>query len=418
MLAYHAVLRGISARPKVLARFSSCILFTWGELREMKIGILTQPLHTNYGGLLQAFALQKYLRDMGHEVLTVDYSRKPRAWLAPYRLARRCVAKFVLRRNISLFPKPLPLGAGKFTRRFIEENIRTTKKIFAPARERDFAEYEFEAFVVGSDQTWRPAYSPHMPTFFLDFLGDDTGTRRVAYASSFGKDEWEFTPEMTKICAPLAKKFHAISVREDSGVSLCEKYLGVSAEHVIDPTMLLSKEDYCEIVARDEERGLLEKRISEKRLLAYVLDEAPEKRAVINSGAGTLGLMPEEIMPKQEEISSGAKAYPPVSAWLRGFRDAEFVVTDSFHGCVFSIIFNKPFIAIGNASRGMSRFRSLLKTFGLENRLVLLDANSAALRERVFALIPEKIDWDTVNALRSREQSRSREFLEKSLKNN
>ena len=61
----------------------------------MKIGILTQPLHTNYGGLLQAFALQKYLRDMGHEVLTVDYSRKPRAWLAPYRLARRCVAKCV-----------------------------------------------------------------------------------------------------------------------------------------------------------------------------------------------------------------------------------------------------------------------------------------------------------------------------------
>lgn len=384
----------------------------------MKIGILTQPLHTNYGGLLQAFALQKYLRDMGHEVLTVDYSRKPRAWLAPYRLARRCAAKFLLRRNVALFPKPLPQGAGKLTRRFIEENIRTTKKIFAPARERNFAEYGFEAFVVGSDQTWRPAYSPYMPTFFLDFLGNDTGTRRVAYASSFGKDEWEFTPEMTKICAPLARKFHAISVREDSGVSLCEKYLGVSAEHVIDPTMLLSKEDYCEIVERDEDCEFLEKRASAKRLFAYVLDEAPEKRAVINSGAGTLGLIVEEIMPKREEISSGAKAYPPVSAWLRGFRDAEFVVTDSFHGCVFSIIFNKPFIAIGNASRGMSRFRSLLKTFGLENRLVLLEANSAALRERVFALISEKIDWDKVNTLRSREQSRSREFLEKSLKNN
>ena len=72
----------------------------------MKIGILTQPLHTNYGGLLQAFALQKYLRDMGHEVLTVDYSRKSRAWLVPYRLARRCVAKFLLRRNVALFPKP------------------------------------------------------------------------------------------------------------------------------------------------------------------------------------------------------------------------------------------------------------------------------------------------------------------------
>lgn len=384
----------------------------------MKIGILTQPLHTNYGGLLQAFALQKYLRYMGHEVLTVDYSRKPRAWLAPYRLARRCVAKFVLRRSISLFPKPHSQGAGKFTRRFIEENIRTTEKIFAPARKRDFAGYGFEAFVVGSDQTWRPAYSPYMPTFFLDFLGNDTGTRRVAYASSFGKDEWEFTPEMTTICAPLAKKFHAISVREDSGVSLCKKYFGVSAEHVIDPTMLLSKENYCEIVARDEKRGLLEKRISGKRLFVYVLDEAPEKKTLISEVAGTLCLIIEEIMPKQEEIASGAKAYPPVSAWLRGFRDAEFVVTDSFHGCVFSIIFNKPFIAIGNASRGMSRFRSLLKMFSLENRLVLVDADSANLRERVSSLVSEKINWETINAICSREQSRSREFLEKFLKNN
>lgn len=381
----------------------------------MKIGILTQPLHTNYGGLLQAFALQKYLRDMGHEVLTVDYENKPKMWLFPYRLARRCVTKFVLRRNITLFPKPITQGTGKFTQRFIEENIRTTKKIFAPARERDFAEYGFEAFVVGSDQTWRPAYSPYMPTFFLDFLGNNTGTRRVAYASSFGKDEWEFTPAMTKICAPLAKKFHAISVREDSGVSLCEKYLGVSAEHVIDPTMLLSKEDYCEIVARDEERGNLEKRDPAKRLFAYVLDEAEEKRTLIHIVAGTLGLTPEEIMPSREDLTAGKEVFPPVSAWLRGFRDAEFVVTDSFHGCVFSIIFNKPFIAIGNASRGMSRFRSLLKMFGLENRLVSTGENSANLRERVSPLISEKIDWGAVNALRSCEQSRSREFLENAL---
>lgn len=381
----------------------------------MKIGILTQPLHTNYGGLLQAFALQKYLRDMGHEALTVDYSRKPRAWLAPYRLARRCVAKFVLRRNIALFPKSIQQGVGKNTQRFVEENIRTTKKIWAPARKRDFAEYDFDAFVVGSDQTWRPAYSPYMPTFFLDFLGEDKKTRRIAYASSFGKDEWEFSPEMTKICAPLAKKFHAISVREDSGVELCENYLGVSAEHVIDPTMLLSKEDYCAIVERDEERGFLEKRSSGNHLFAYVLDEAPEKKSLIADVAKQLGLSVEEIMPKREALQSGKASYPPVSAWLRGFRDAEFVVTDSFHGCVFSIIFNKPFIAIGNAGRGMSRFHSLLKMFGMEDRLVLLKEGKGDLNGRISSLVVEKIDWEQINAARSKEQSRSRMFLKEAL---
>ena len=381
----------------------------------MKIGILTQPLHTNYGGLLQAFALQKYLRDMGHEVLTVDYSRKPRAWLSPYRLARRCVAKFVLRRKIALFPKSIQQGVGKNTQRFVEENIRTTKKIWAPARKRDFAEYDFDAFVVGSDQTWRPAYSPYMPTFFFDFLGEDKKTRRIAYASSFGKDEWEFSPEMTKICTPLAKKFHAISVREDSGVELCENYLGVSAEHVIDPTMLLSKEAYCAIVGCDEERGFLEKRSPEKRLFAYVLDEDSGKKSMISDVATQLGLSVEEIMPKREALQSGKASYPPVSAWLRGFRDAEFVVTDSFHGCVFSIIFNKPFIAIGNAGRGMSRFHSLLKMFGMEDRLVLLKEGDEDLEGRILSLVAKKIDWEQINAARAKERSRSHMFLKESL---
>ena len=416
MVAYCSVSRSRLAAPKCLARFASCVLFAWGGLRDMRLGILTQPLHTNYGGLLQAFALQKYLRDeLEHDVLTVDYTRKPKAWLAPYRVARRCVAKFLKRRKIALFPTPISQGVGKFTQRFIDENIRTTKKIFAPARELDFAEYGFEAFFVGSDQTWRPAYSPYMPTFFFDFLGEDKKTRRIAYASSFGKDEWEFSPEMTKICAPLAKKFHAISVREDSGISLCEKYLGVNAEHVIDPPMLLSQEDYCAVVERDEARGFLEKRVPAKRLFAYVLDEAPEKKVLIASVAESLGLELDEIMPKREELASGAKAYLPVSAWLRGFRDAGFVVTDSFHGCVFSIIFNKNFIAIGNALRGMSRFHSLLKMFGLGNRLLILDEN-LNVRDRIPELLSENIDWEKINAIRSHEQARARQFLGNALK--
>ena len=203
-------------------------------------------------------------------------------------------------------------------------------------------------------------------------------------------------------------------MREDSGGELCKKYLGVSAAHVIDPTMLLSKEDYCKIIERDESRGFLEPRVSEKRLFAYVLDEAPEKKSLIADVATQLGLSVEEIMPKREALQSGKASYPPVSAWLRGFRDAEFVVTDSFHGCVFSIIFNKPFIAIGNAGRGMSRFHSLLKMFGLENRLLILDEN-LNVRERIPALLSENIDWEKINTIRSREQYHSREFLEKAL---
>lgn len=382
----------------------------------MKIGILTQPLHTNYGGLLQAFALQKFLRDMGHDVLTVDYpDRRARIFLRPYFFARRCVGKFLLGRGGSLFSKRLAASAGAAMRRFVEENIRTTNRIFAPARKKDFARYGFDAFVVGSDQVWRPAYSPHMPTFFLDFLGDDARTRRVAYAASFGKDIWEFSPELTAQCVPLAKKFHAISVREDSGIALCEKFLGVRAEHVLDPTMLLNAADYAAIVERDETRGFLEKRPAAHRLFAYILDDSPEKRATVAGTAAALGLDADEIMPSPEALRCGTAKFPPVSAWLRGFRDSEFVVTDSFHGCVFSIVFNRPFVAIGNAGRGMSRFLSLLKMFDLETRL-LTTTDGDALVAGARRLASEAIPWERVNASRAAARERSREFLENALR--
>lgn len=384
----------------------------------MKIGILTLSLHTNYGGLLQAFATQKILKNLGHDAITIAYNRRSK-----FRRVRmvlqfiwRCRQKFLLGRNVTLYPWRAEERAQANTRRFVEENIRLTEKIFAPARAKDFALYGFDAFVVGSDQVWRPAYSPCMPTFFLNFLDDeDSKTRRVAYAASFGKDEWEFSPEETRIFSKLAKKFHAISVREDSGVALCEKFLGVRATHVLDPTLLLDASDYEEIIARDEARGFLEKRVPARRLFAYVLDRSPEKTALVSETAATLGLEVDEISsPTGEEYRAGTAIFPPVSAWLRGFRDAEFVVTDSFHGCVFSIIFKRPFIAVGNAGRGLSRFVSLLKKFGLEERLVLFE-NGENAKIDALALAQRGVDWAHVSEILVAERSRALNFLSQAL---
>ena len=100
---------------------------------------------------------------------------------------------------------------------------------------------------------------------------------------------------------------------------------------------------------------------------------------------------------------------PLVEQWLCSFRDANFIITDSFHGCVFSIIYNKPFIAIGNKSRGLSRFTSLLKLFGLEGRLV------DCLSEVNEDVVNMNIDWRKVNAILKDEQRRSRKFLKENL---
>lgn len=336
----------------------------------MKIGILTLPFNTNYGGILQAYALQTVLERMGHEVCLIEKRRQP--YRLPLKKAPLVYAKRILKniagRSFPIFyerklNREEPLER-QFTNAFIDRYIR--RRVV-----EDFTEIQpsdFDAFVVGSDQVWRPIYFRQIEHAYLDFT-DGWSVKRVAYAASFGTDEWEYTSGQTKRCAALLKQFDAVSVREDSGVDLCRERFCVSAEHVLDPTMLLSREDYIKLFEAAETPA------SPGNLLCYVLDQTPEKTAIINKVAGERGLVPFNVKSTSDDINAplADRIQPPVEQWLRGFYDAEFVVTDSFHACVFSILFGKPFLAISNAGRGMSRFTSLLSMFGLEDRLVTED---------------------------------------------
>ncbi|MDR1497066.1 MAG: polysaccharide pyruvyl transferase family protein, partial [Puniceicoccales bacterium] len=206
-----------------------------------RIAILTHSLHTNYGGLLQAFALQHVLRDMGHDVKTVwhDGERKSGA-----REHFRWLQKLWLRHALRMPPELWRPGRSPFIRRhtdrFILKNIAVSKRIFL----QDIAELKpegFDAWIVGSDQVWSTSSPSCLRTMFLDFLDDapNKKTRRLSYAASFGKETWTPGDETLRECAALAKKFDAISVRETSGVAICEKQLGVAAVQLPDPTLLL-----------------------------------------------------------------------------------------------------------------------------------------------------------------------------------
>ena len=143
-------------------------------------------------------------------------------------------------------------------------------------------------------------------------------------------------------------------------------------------------------------------------LLNYILDETPAKTALIAALAEAEGLVPFRVNSRVEDINAPLeeRIQPPVEQWLRGFADAEYVITDSFHACVFSIIFNKPFFAVGNQGRGLSRFKSLLTMFGLQDRL-LCAADAADLR----AKMGRPIDWNSVNARLEEHARRSMAFL-------
>ena len=235
---------------------------------------------------------------------------------------------------------------------------------------------------------------------------DSCPVKRIAYAASFGVDNWEFSDLETKRCKKLVKSFDAVSVREFSGIELCRRYLDVDACQVLDPTMLLDECDYIHLVEKESEGK------SAGSLLFYILDPEQSKLDYIAKVAVSLNLVPFSVMP---ELQVGAKTivdidrcvFPSVTKWLRGFMDAEFVVCDSFHGAVFSIIFNKKFVVLGNEKRGMARFYSLLKMYGLEERLITDWSN--------FDIVTKSIDWDSVNRIREERKNFSMEFLLNSL---
>ena len=253
------------------------------------------------------------------------------------------------------------------TQHFIHSHIATYRIKRLEEVEMD----DFDAVVVGSDQVWRHQYftglydSP-ISNAYLKFC-QKSHIRRIAYAASFGTDEWEYSARETEECARLLQQFDSISVREESAIGLCERKLHrADARLVLDPTLLLDKEDYIALVQQAGTKR------SPGNLMCYILDNNDEKQGLINRVAHERGLTPFNASSKVEDpyATLEESIQPPVEAWLQAFVDAEFVITDSFHACVFSIIFGKPFVVVGNRERGLSRFTSLLEMFGVTGNML------------------------------------------------
>lgn len=378
-----------------------------------KVAILTQPLHDNYGGLLQAFALKETLKSMGLQPIIIN-RRSLGARLYRQKISR--IKNFLLNKEIGInknLSQEQKKIISKHTKLFQETYIPELGKLITNQKGMQKLNQEgIYAYIVGSDQCWRPRYSPLITNYFLDFVKQNEHAKKISYAASFGTSEWEFDQQTTEKCSLLLHQFDAISVREDSAVELIKNHLGRDdAIHVLDPTMLLNKEVYKEIVKKQNPET------PNGNLKVYVLDKSSEKQTIIDYVAGSLNLRQFEVMPKkrlkdelvtQENINQFQ--YPCPSEWLHGFETGEFVITDSFHGTVFSILNNKPFISLGNVNRGMSRFTSVLQMFGLEDRLL---TNTS--KESINKILRNEINWDSVNATLKLEKEKSINFLRQGL---
>ncbi len=370
----------------------------------MRVAIITLPLHTNYGGLLQAAALKAVLEELGQQVVVLDLEEKmksPSGIKAPFVYLSRAFKRLLKGTNGPevfreiRYKKELPI-LSVHTSKFVEKHIspRILKSY------QDIKEGEFDAFVVGSDQVWRPLYFNDIEDAFLAFA-KDWDVRRLSYAASFGTDALEYEYTQLEACSKLLERFDGVSVREDSAVKQCEEWFDYDgAEQVLDPVMLLPPQRYVKEITNGG------------GVVSYVLDPSDQKSAVADFISRVSGMNIHDISvhPYANNCSVEERIVPAVEDWLKAFAGADFVVTDSFHGCVLAILMHKRFIAVGNNYRGMARLNSLLKLFDLDMRLVHgIDPEDDG---EYFLSHP---DWEAVENILIKKREKSLAFLRKAL---
>ncbi len=355
----------------------------------MKIAILTLRLYDNYGGILQNYALCRVLKTFGHDVESFRLV-KPKSW--------KMRIKDMLKRILIANEDRKKRNFQYIIHRFIENEIPQTSYAVKSARQfiHDSRIQKYDAYIVGSDQVWRRPYMEFgLNVMFLSFV--NAKQKKISYAASFGIDDLsEFSNEEILMIKNYLSAFNAVSVREDAGISICES-MGIAAVMVLDPVFLLSVSDYLNIAMHNTLPPA-------GNMLVYLLDNLNENRSEIMDIAKKHDMNPFFF----STLTSDAAAIS-VEQWLRFFADAEFVITDSFHACAFSILFNKRFYVLGNYGRGLSRINSLLRLFKLEDRLC---NDIKELQKKSF----ENIDWSNINKQLEKLKKSSITFLVNNLK--
>lgn len=308
--------------------------------------------------------------------------------------------------SITLKGKVLIYFTAKNFRKYNEKFLNLTKEIKNIEKLKRLNN-KFDIFIVGSDQVWRGVWLLESKEhYFFDFVDDDK--KKIAYAASFGVDYWEGTPELTEKIKPLIKRFDHISVREESGIDICKNTFEIdNAVCVLDPTLMISREDYQPVLDDWQDKSHLKK----KYIAHMLLDDTTKLKNESQKIADYLKADINYIKGKSFKIlGKDITFYNKVSQWLTYLKDAELVITDSFHCTVFSLIFHKKFVIVANKARGIARLETLLGKVGLQDRFFtdIKDVMKSGILDK-------EIDYNEVDKKLEVHRKYSMDFLKKAL---
>ncbi len=319
----------------------------------MRVGILTFHCAHNYGAVLQAFALQEFLRSSGYDVEIIDY--RPEYLISPYNDISMDLTQLG---NIVRLPlQPMRRLRRKRFSAFITEKLRLSPS----SATATFVSHDYDAYVLGSDQIWNPTITNGDGVFFGRF-GRPSNSRLISYAASseasYEGETLDLSPQQMHL-----REFSSISVREELLREQIQPLVDIPVETVLDPTLLVDPTVFERIAGDTKSSGhLLIYQVKRDSKTTSVARRVKQITGIANAVRLTPGVSKLDIA----NIYSAASPGDFVSL----FMSCGYVVTTSFHGAVFSIIFRKQFVCVMDRSRGNYRISSLLAKLGLSNRMV------------------------------------------------
>ena len=368
----------------------------------MKVDLITLHNVKNYGSALQTYATQKILEKLGCEVEVINYFRKD--LIEEHLIENRINTSTVFSKNFltkflgKMFIKPSVEKQCEKFNKFLNNNIKLTPKKYYSNEELKNDLPIADIYCTGSDQVWNSDWNNGIEKpFFLDFVPDNK--KRISYASSFGKESLNNNEK--KITQEMLKKYQYISVREKSAKKIIED-LGIkNVEHVLDPTLLLNKEEWENLKVDIKHKG--------KYILVYQLNT---KNPEFDKYVKKLSKYKKMPIVRVSNVSYQRFKYgkfvncPTVEEFISYFLNAEYIVTDSFHATAYSINFGKKFLCIF-PKKFSTRLQSILDLTGLQERKVT-DFNK-------FDTIDNQIDYEKVNGIINVERNKSINYLKKAI---
>ena len=310
----------------------------------------------NYGGLLTCYALCETIKKLNYKPLVVKLY------------------------------KPQTDRIDNFAKKY----LNVTEKTYNQVNIAELNKF-VETFIVGSDCVFAPEF--YIKSFLLDFVNGDK--KKISYAPSFGQKFFNGSYNLKNIFNYYLEKFDFLSVRELSGVDLCKKEFNLNATQVMDPVFLLDKNDYINLIETKDENDTND-------VSHYLFKPDEYTDVMLQELEQNFGNNVCNINMKVSDIS--------LSQWLSNIKNSKFLLTQSFHGACFAIIFNIPFVFAGRESFDTGRIESVLEILGLQNRIIDYNGTFDS-RPDLF----EPIDWDRVNSILEKEKERSIKWLKEAL---